>query len=441
MTTYTVSHGKTHDSDVAAGFFIFGGIGGGFLAFPLLFDDIVFAIAAGALESVETGKDGKPTTKDETETETDPDPTSMKSSTTKSSTTSSDSSSCTMKTAYDYWVECSSITAPGQSMSCSTTRISTTVACSPTTTAMTTTVGPVCGLPLSEELSEEDWEGEDGGCDASIPCDEPYCYGTVTALPESTSSSTPLNGICQQVLKGCNCIPSDNTPGFCIHAPQYCNSLLCLGKEIFGKWICTGLFIGCPCTPTQKPPTPEAQEESTTSNSTTVGPTPLPTSNSTTMMSNSTTMTSNYTTMTINSTMTTTPPMTMTTSSSVPTQPFIFEVVTAGTGCGNVMYYNTLQADYVSPEQCLEFCAGDPSCLAVSLQCSPLEPCECNVYEKSYALSKCDLLLTFVVTITLIRHPIFSAVSQPYITDSLRSGSEFFLLFYFHHTSVPYINP
>lgn len=433
-TTYTVSHGKTYDSDIIGGFFIFGGLGGGALAFPSLFDDIVFLIPEGALELVKEGEDGKPETTTETATEPTTEPT------TKTLTTSSDSSGCAMKTGYDYWVECYS-TASGQSMSCTTTRTSMTAVCSPTTTAITTTVVPACG-PL--DLSEEDYEGEDGGCDANIPCDEPYCYGTVAAPTGGTGPGASVSGTCQQVLTGCSCTPSDLTPGFCSSYITSCSSPICNGKSVLGKWICTGLFAGCSCSPTQNPPTiSNSTTQSTTSNSTTMTPTPLITSNYITMTKTPPTQnqpkqnrpvsnqnppiqnpsTTSTQSITSNSTVTATAAPTTSgydltataTSFTTPSNPtemasfttYAFAAETAGIGCGDVAYYDFLQADSITTEQCFDFCSADGNyssrnqltislllttiskvnCQAVFLQCSESNLCICNKYEKSYPSS------------------------------------------------------
>lgn len=41
------------------------------------------------------------------------------------------------------------------------------------------------------------------------------------------------------------------------------------------------------------------------------------------------------------------------------TSTFSYSIAASGTGCGDIKYYNYLQADVVTTEQCLDFCDAD----------------------------------------------------------------------------------
>jgi hypothetical protein len=99
---------------------------------------------------------------------------------------------------------------------------------------------------------------------------------------------------------------------------------------------------------------------------------------------------------------TTTVPTTVVSSTTTTT--YTYSIVTAGTGCGDIVYYNGLQDNVVNTEQWLDYCssmsmyltivlnyddlmliqASQANCEAIMLQCSESEPCECTVYEKSH---------------------------------------------------------
>ncbi|ORX92962.1 hypothetical protein BCR34DRAFT_247767 [Clohesyomyces aquaticus] len=69
--------------------------------------------------------------------------------------------------------------------------------------------------------------------------------------------------------------------------------------------------------------------------------------------------------------------ITITTTIPVATVTHTYAVATKGTGCGDIVYYDFLQASVVTQDQCLNYCNADPNCKSIFLQCSPQEPCEC----------------------------------------------------------------
>ncbi|OCK77015.1 hypothetical protein K432DRAFT_407675 [Lepidopterella palustris CBS 459.81] len=130
--------------------------------------------------------------------------------------------------------------------------------------------------------------------------------------------------------------------------------------------------------------TDTAVQTQTTTSSVTSATTTL-----TTTLSQSITVSSTATTS-VTTTLSTTQ-ISMITTTTVTTLPIptttthTYSIVTAGTGCGDIVYYNYLQDNVVTEQQCLDFCDSQSGCQSVMLQCSASEPCECTINSGPYA--------------------------------------------------------